>query len=59
MQKVKVRFTIDDFTEEKTYDMPDDWTYTDIDYLFESWIWDNTDCDTTILEVDGEPYKYN
>ena len=57
-EKVKVRFVVGDFEEELEYDLDEDWTYTTIDELLETWLYDNADCSVTILEVDGKPFRY-
>lgn len=57
MDKVKVKFILEDFEEIKIYELQKDWTYRDIEDLFDIWLDENSDNSWDILEVNGEPFK--
>lgn len=57
MDKVKVKFTHEDFEEIKVYVLSEDWTYRDIEDLFDIWLDENSDNGWDILEVNEEPFK--
>ncbi|KKK90703.1 hypothetical protein LCGC14_2720350 [marine sediment metagenome] len=57
MDKLKIRFYINDEEEIIETEVDEKWTWGDIDRMFEDWIWDGNDTGYEILEMNGKPYK--
>ncbi len=57
MDKLKIKFHINAEEEIIEKEIDEDWTWGDIDRMFEDWIWDNNDTGFEILEMNGKPYK--
>ena len=59
MDKLKIRFYCDDIEETKEIEVDEEWTFSTIESELDDWIYDNVEPGYEILEMNGEPYKYD
>ena len=57
MDKLRIKFHLNDEEEVIEKDIDENWTWGTIDNMLEDWIWDKNDTGYEILEMNGKPYK--
>lgn len=59
MDKLKIRFYLNDEEKIIEQEVKEDWTWGTIETMLEDWIWSEFDTGYEILERNGETYKYD
>lgn len=57
MDKLKIKYHLNDEEEIVEEEVNEDWTWDTINKMLEDWIWAENDTGYEILEMNGEPYK--
>jgi len=59
MDKLKIRYHLDDHEEIIEEEVKEDWTWTTIEDMLDDWIGTSFDSGYDILERNGETYNYD